>query len=92
MHRTHPHFDSLRFHHLPYPGRRADPTLVILSRRDRRDWLGNFHINPDSHDQRIDLSGRIWDIGRFGAFVFNLGFYLWLIDGWIRDSLRSAGA
>ncbi|KAJ5280541.1 ceramidase [Penicillium angulare] len=31
---------------------------------------------------------QIWGVVRFGAFIFNVGFYIWLIDGWICDSLR----
>ncbi|KAJ5108383.1 ceramidase [Penicillium angulare] len=32
---------------------------------------------------------QIWGVVRFGAFIFNAGFYIWLIDGWICDFLRS---
>ncbi|KAB8237531.1 ceramidase [Aspergillus alliaceus] len=34
--------------------------------------------------------GQIWGIVRFGAVIFNSGFYLWLIDGWACGFLRSA--
>ncbi|QMW44542.1 hypothetical protein G4B11_007962 [Aspergillus flavus] len=33
---------------------------------------------------------QIWGMVRFGAVIFNLGFYLWVIDGWICGFLRSA--
>lgn len=32
---------------------------------------------------------QIWGIIVFGALIFNSGFYLWLIDGWICDLLRN---
>ncbi|KAE8164844.1 ceramidase [Aspergillus tamarii] len=35
---------------------------------------------------------QIWGMVRFGAVIFNLGFYLWLIDGWVCGFLRSARA
>ncbi|KAB8276956.1 ceramidase [Aspergillus minisclerotigenes] len=35
---------------------------------------------------------QIWGMVRFGAVIFNLGFYLWVIDGWICGFLRSARA
>ncbi|KAE8376683.1 ceramidase [Aspergillus bertholletiae] len=35
---------------------------------------------------------QIWGAVRFGAVIFNLGFYLWVIDGWICGFLRSTRA
>ncbi|KAE8423340.1 ceramidase [Aspergillus pseudocaelatus] len=35
---------------------------------------------------------QIWGMVRFGAVIFNLGFYLWLIDGWVCGFLRSTRA
>ncbi|KNG87618.1 alkaline phytoceramidase [Aspergillus nomiae NRRL 13137] len=35
---------------------------------------------------------QIWGMVRFGAVIFNLGFYLWLIDTWICAFLRSTRA
>ncbi|KAL4872098.1 hypothetical protein BDV12DRAFT_183341 [Aspergillus spectabilis] len=34
--------------------------------------------------------GQIWGIIRFGAFIFSLGFWLWLLENWTCDFLKSA--
>ncbi|KAJ0420977.1 ceramidase [Aspergillus carlsbadensis] len=33
---------------------------------------------------------RIWGIVRFGAFIFNLAFYLWILDQWACKHLQRA--
>ncbi|RHZ64514.1 hypothetical protein CDV55_106835 [Aspergillus turcosus] len=32
---------------------------------------------------------QIWGMVRFGAVIFNLGYWLWLVDGWVCSYLRS---
>ncbi|KAJ5584607.1 alkaline ceramidase family protein [Penicillium hispanicum] len=31
---------------------------------------------------------QIWGMVRFGAFIFNTGFYIWILDGWACGLLR----
>ncbi|RHZ53931.1 uncharacterized protein CDV56_107416 [Aspergillus thermomutatus] len=32
---------------------------------------------------------QIWGMVRFGAVIFNLGYWLWLVDGWVCSYLKS---
>ncbi|PWY80568.1 alkaline ceramidase family protein [Aspergillus heteromorphus CBS 117.55] len=33
---------------------------------------------------------QIWGMVRFGAVIFNVGYAVWLVDGWVCDLLRSS--
>ncbi|KAA8650984.1 ceramidase [Aspergillus tanneri] len=35
---------------------------------------------------------QVWGMVRFGAFIFHLGYSVWLLDGWLCDWLRTTRA
>ncbi|KAF7585710.1 hypothetical protein BBP40_010247 [Aspergillus hancockii] len=68
--------DELILHFLSFAG-----MVIVIGIRTMQ--LIKTRTLPNSAARR-----QIWGIVRFGAVIFNLGFYLWLIDGWACGFLR----
>ncbi|KAL2813209.1 alkaline ceramidase family protein [Aspergillus cavernicola] len=57
--------------------------IVVIGIRTMQ--LVNTRTAPGSEARR-----QIWGIVRFGAVIFNVGFYLWIIDNWTCGYLTKA--
>ncbi|KAL3481745.1 alkaline ceramidase family protein [Aspergillus californicus] len=72
--------DELILHFISFGG-----MIVVIGIRTMQ--LVNTRTEPGSKRRR-----QIWGIVRFGAVIFNVGFYLWLIDNWACAYLTKARA